>query len=49
MTEELKPAIKALADKAQGAATPHEAMQYAQAALNLAHVVATYANLPPKN
>lgn len=36
--------IQALATKAQNAATSHEAMQFAQAALNLAHVKATVYN-----
>lgn len=38
--------IKKLAEKAKGASAPHEAMNFAQAALNLAHVVATLSNLP---
>ena len=41
MKTELETAIKALAAKAENAAQPHEAMQFAQAALNLAHTDAT--------
>jgi hypothetical protein len=41
----LKTAIEVLADKAKSAATPHEAMQFAQAALNLAHAAATLHNM----
>jgi hypothetical protein len=36
-TETLTAAIAALAEKAKAAVMPHEAMQFAQAALNLAH------------
>jgi hypothetical protein len=45
MTDELKKAINALATKAQNATAPHEAMQFAQAALNLAHAAATLHNM----
>ena len=45
MTEALKTAIEALADKAKAAAAPNEAMQFAQAALNLAHAAATLHNV----
>lgn len=41
----LKKAIEALAVKAKEAPAPQEAMQFAQAALNLAHVVATLYNM----
>ena len=34
-------AVKALAAKAENAPQPHEAMNYAQAALNLTHAYAT--------
>jgi hypothetical protein len=40
MTEALKQAIEALAKKSKDAEKPGEAMQFAQAALNLAHVAA---------
>lgn len=39
MDEALKSAITKLADAAKAAATAHEAMQYAQAALSLAHTI----------
>lgn len=38
MEAEIKTAITKLTDKAANAPTAHEAMQYTQAALNLAHV-----------
>ena len=41
METAIETAIKALATKAENAPQPHEAMQFAQAALNLAHVEAT--------
>lgn len=44
MEDAIKQAIKALALKAETAKQPQEAMQFAQAALNLAHVEATQAN-----
>jgi len=44
MTEELRDKIKALADKATASDKPHDAMQYAQAALNIAHTYATLRN-----
>ena len=44
-TDTLKTAIEALAEKAKGATAPHEAMQFAQAALNLAHAAATLHNM----
>ena len=44
-TEELQTAVKALANKAKDAPTPHEAMHFAQAALNLAHAALTLATL----
>ena len=37
METEIKAAIKALAEKAKNANEPHVAMNFAQAALNLAH------------
>jgi len=37
MKTEIETAIKALAEKAKSAAQAHEAMNFAQAALNLAH------------
>ncbi len=37
----IETAVKALATKAENAAQPHEAMNFAQAALNLAHAYAT--------
>lgn len=43
--ENLKIAIDELAKKAQTVSLPHEAMQYAQAALNLAHTAAMLANI----
>lgn len=39
--EALKKAIEALADKARSATAAHEAMQFAQAAQNLANAAAT--------
>lgn len=45
MTENLKKALEALADKAKTAEKPGDAMQFAQAALNLAHAVATLHNM----
>ena len=44
MQTEIETAIKALAEKAKEAKQPHEAMQFAQAALNLAHTAETVAN-----
>ena len=44
MQTEIETAIKALAEKAKDAKQPHEAMQFAQAALNLAHTVGIIAN-----
>lgn len=43
--ETLKKAIEQLAEKAEKATAPHEAMQFAQAALNLAHAAATLHNM----
>lgn len=43
--EGLKTAIDALADKAKSATAAHEAMQFAQAALNLANAAATLHNM----
>ena len=40
METAIETAIKALATKAENAPLPHEAMQFAQAALNLAHTAA---------
>jgi len=37
----LKEVVVALAKKAEQASAPHEAMQLAQAALNVAHALAT--------
>jgi hypothetical protein len=42
--ENLKTAIEELAKKSQEASSAHEAMQYAQAALNLVHAAATWVN-----
>ena len=39
--EAIERAVEALANKAMVAATAHESMQFAQAALNLAHAFAT--------
>ena len=44
MTEKLKTALEALADKAKTTEKPGDAMQFAQAALNLAHAAATLHN-----
>lgn len=44
MNEEVKKSIEALVKKAREAAKPGDAMQFAQAALNLAHVHATLVN-----
>ena len=44
METAIENAIKALAEKAKEAKQPHEAMQFAQAALNLAHTAETVAN-----
>lgn len=41
MKTAIETAIKALATKAENAPQPQEAMQFAQAALNLAHADAT--------
>ena len=41
----LKKAIDELAKKAEKADEPGKAMQFAQAALNLAHVAATFHNM----
>lgn len=46
MIEELKKAIKLLAEKIDKDTSPDAALKYTQAALNLAHVVATIDNLP---
>jgi len=40
MKTAIETAIKVLANKATNAVQPHEAMNYAQAALNLAHTLA---------
>jgi hypothetical protein len=45
MTEDLKKAIEALAKKSGEAEKPGNAMQFAQAALNLAHAAATLHNM----
>jgi len=44
-TEALKAAIEAIAEKAKDANSPGEAMQFAQAALNLAHTAALLHNM----
>ena len=44
METAIESAIKALAEKAKDAKQPHEAMNFAQAALNLAHTAETVAN-----
>lgn len=44
MQTEIETAIKTLAEKSKEAKQPHEAMQFAQAALNLAHAAETVAN-----
>jgi len=41
---DIKSQIEALANKAAEATKPGDAMQFAQAALNLAHIVAMMAN-----
>ncbi len=41
MKSKIETAIEVLAAKAEKAAQPHEAMNFAQAALNLAHADAT--------
>ena len=41
MKDVIEAAIKKLADKAKDAETPHGAMQFAQAALNLAQTLGT--------
>ncbi len=45
MNEDLKKAIKELAKKSSATEKPGDAMQFAQAALNLAHVAATLDNM----
>lgn len=45
MKEELEKAIKATASKAAETKQPHEAMQFAQAALNMAHALITVTNI----
>jgi hypothetical protein len=48
----IETAIKALAAKSENAKAPHEAMQFAQAALNLAHTFSTsepMRRVPPKD
>ncbi len=45
MKDATESAVKALAKKSQEAEKPGDAMQFAQAALNLAHVLATLDNL----
>lgn len=45
MTEQLKKAIEELAKKSSAADKPGDAMQLAQAALNLAHAAATLFNM----
>lgn len=49
MNSSIESAIKLLADKVIGTITPDEALKYTQAALNLAHVQATLANLLKKD
>ncbi len=44
MEAEIENAIKTLAGKAKDATQPHEAIQFAQAALKLAKTVASLAN-----
>ena len=44
METAIETAIEALATKAGNATASHEAMQFAQAALNLAHTAETVAN-----
>ena len=45
MKAEIEKAIKVLADKVTEDIKPDEALKYTQAALNLAHVSATLANI----
>ncbi len=45
MKTEMEAAIKALADKAQKESKAGDAMQLSQAALNLAHALATVENI----
>ena len=44
MKYEIETAIKTLAQKAENSRSQDEAMKYSQAALNLAHAVATLGN-----
>jgi hypothetical protein len=44
MREAIEKAVKKLTEKSADAALPHEAMNYAQAALNLAHAFETLKN-----
>lgn len=45
MRNEIEKVIKSLAEKVEKAETAIEAMQLTQAALNLAHVQATFSNI----
>ena len=49
MTTEIEEAIKKLAKKSQDESEAGKAMQFAQSALNLAHVLATLDNITEKN
>ena len=49
MTEDFKKAIEALVKKSGEAAKPGDAMQFTQAALNLAHASATLHNMKGPN
>ena len=49
MNAVIKAAIEALSEKAKSADTSHEAMQFAQAALNLAHTGATIEGIQREN
>ena len=48
MKTEIESAIKALIEKSKAAEKPNDATQFAQAALNLAHVLATVENVQNK-
>lgn len=45
----IETAVKALATKAENAPHPHEAMNFAQAALNLTHAYATLEGVQREN
>ena len=49
MKDVIETVVKALAAKAETAPQPHEAMNYAQAALNLTHAYATLEGVRREN